>query len=166
MVSVMKRENQSMFEDLVELTSMVPWWIGVLLAVASFLILHNLAAIKVAGSLKPAEIGNLLVEQLWVTLAFFVHLILPVVFLVGAVISAIKNRKRGLLISKVAGNPSASGLNDMSWGEFEILVGEFFLKKGIFSYGKGGSGPDSGVDLEMKKNNETFFCPMQTVACI
>jgi restriction system protein len=151
------RKRQSPFEDLVDLIAIVPWWIGALLAVVSFLILHNLAAIKVTDSMKPGEIENFVVKQLWVTLALFGQLVLPAAFLTGAVISAIKNRKRRMLISKAAGNPSALGLNDMSWGEFEILVGEFFRRKGYSVAETGGSGPDGGVDLELKKGTEIFL---------
>jgi restriction system protein len=82
-----------MFEDFVELTARVPWWIGVLLAVASYLILHNLAAIKVTGSVKPGQIGNFVPKQLGVTLAYFGQFVFPVAFLLGAVFSAIKKQK-------------------------------------------------------------------------
>ena len=153
----MSRRKQSLFEDIAELTAKVPWWIGVLLAIVSFLILHNLAAIKVTGSLKPEEVGHFVVKQFGVTLALFGQLILPAAFILGAVISAIKNRKRGMLISNVAGNPSALGLNDMSWTEFEMLVGEFFRRRGYSVAETGVSGPDGGVDLVLKKGSETFL---------
>lgn len=153
----MSRKRQSPFEDLVELTVRVPWWVGVILALASFIILHNLAAIKVTGSMKPGEMGNFVVKQFGVTLALFGQLVLPAAFLVGAVISAIKNQNRGMLLSRVAESNSAASLNDMSWSEFETLVGEFFRRKGYSVVETGGGGPDGGVDLEMKKNNEKFF---------
>ena len=153
----MSKKRQSPFEDFVNLIALMPWWIGALLAVISFLILHNIAAIKVTGSLKPAEIGHFLVKQMWVTMALFGQLILPVAFLLGAVISAVKNRKRGMLLSNAAANPSAASLNDMSWGEFEMLVGEFFRRRGYSVDETGGSGPDGGVDLVLKKGSETFF---------
>jgi restriction system protein len=156
-VRVVRRGKQSVFEDLVELTAKVPWWIGVLLAAVSFLILHNLAAIKVTGSLKPDEVGPFVLKQFGITLALFGQVVLPAVFLTGAVISAIKNRKRELLISNAIGNPSAASLNDMSWREFEILVGEFFRRKGYSVAETGGGGPDDGVDLVLKKNNEKFL---------
>ena len=57
-----------------------------LLAIASFLILHNLAAIKVTGSLKPEEVGHFVIKQFGVTLALFGQLILSAAFILGAVI--------------------------------------------------------------------------------
>jgi restriction system protein len=156
-VRVVNKRKQSVFEDIAELTAKVPWWIGVLLAIASYLILHNLAAVKVAGSMKPGEFVNSAGKQLLGTLAFFGQIILPPVFLIGAVISALNNRKREMLISKAAENPTAAGLNNMSWGEFEMLVGEFFRRKGYSVNETGGHGPDGGVDLELKKNNEMFL---------
>ncbi len=90
----MNRSRQSIFEDIIELTAKVPWWVGALLAIASYLILHNLAAIKVTGSMKPGELGNFVGKQIGVSMAFFGQYIAPAAFLVGSVISAIKNRKR------------------------------------------------------------------------
>ena len=107
--------------------------------------------------MKPGEFSNLVVKQMWVTMAFFGQLVIPVAFLIGAGVSAIKNRKRGMLISKVVGNTSAASLNDMSWGEFEMLVGEFYRRRGYSVAETGGSGPDGGVDLVLKKGSETFL---------
>ncbi len=112
---------------------------------------------KVAGSMKPGEFGNFAVKQIWVTMATFGQLILPVAFLFGAVISVIKTRKREVLMSNAASSPSEAGLNDLSWAEFEMLVGEFYRRRGYSVIETGGSGPDGGVDIELKKNNETFF---------
>jgi restriction system protein len=94
---------------------------------------------------------------LFIGMALLGQFILPIIFLIGAVFSVILNRKRGKLMSKTASNPSAAGLNDMSWGEFEMLVGEYFRRKGYSVIETGGRGPDGGVDLELKKDKELFF---------
>ena len=148
----MSRRRQSPFEEIIELTAKVPWWIGVLLAIISYLILHTIAAIKVTGGL-----GNVVAQQIWVTAAFFGQLVLPPAFLIGALISAIKNWQRGTLLSKAAGSPSAAGLNDMSWSEFEMLVGEYFRRRDYSVSETGGGGADGGVDLVLKKGTETFL---------
>ena len=135
----------------------MPWWVGVLLALISYLILHNLAAIKVTGFTKPGEMGSYVVKQLWVTLAFFGQMVLPAAFGLGAVVSAIKQRKRGVLITNTTGNTSAAVINEMNWQEFEMLVGEAFHRKGFSVVESAGGGPDGGVDLVLKKNNETFL---------
>jgi len=43
----MARRKQNPFEDIMELTSKVPWWVGASLAAVSFLILHALDAAPV-----------------------------------------------------------------------------------------------------------------------
>lgn len=153
----MSRKRQSTFEDIIELIAKMPWWICALLAVVSFFVLHNFAAIKVTASVKPGDMGNFVAKQMVVTFAFFGQFILPAALLIGAVISVIRNRKRDALIAKAQGNASAAGLNEMTWSEFEMLVGEYFRRKGYEVTETGGSGSDGGVDLELKKDKETFL---------
>ena len=101
--------------------------------------------------------GNYVEKQLWVTLAFFGQMVLPAAFGFGAVFSVVKQWKRGALISNTTGNSSAAVINEMSWQEFEMLVGEAFRRKGFSVSETGGGGRDGGVDLVLKKNNETFL---------
>lgn len=53
---------------------------------------------------------------------------------------------------------SVSALNDMSWQEFELLVGEAFRRKGYAVAENGGGGADGGVDLVLKKMARNFWC--------
>ena len=38
-----RRYRQSPLEDLIEIASYLPWWVGILLAIISYLVLHSLA---------------------------------------------------------------------------------------------------------------------------
>lgn len=156
--NIMRRKRQNPFEDIIELTARVPWWIGVLLAITSFFILNYIAGIKVIGSMKPGEIGNFVLKQMAITFALFGQFVLPVAFLFGSVLSVIQSRKRQTLMSEAQRNTSAAGLNGISWSEFEVLVGEYFRRKGYSVVETGGGGSsDGGVDLELKKNKEKFL---------
>lgn len=45
----------------------------------------------------------------------------------------------------------------MSWREFEMLVEEMFRRKGFTVIERGGSGPDGGVDLELRLSKDKYF---------
>lgn len=45
----------------------------------------------------------------------------------------------------------------MSWREFELLVGEAFRLQGYHVVESGGGGADGGVDLRLRRGNETFL---------
>ncbi len=152
----MSRRKQSPFEVLAELTAMMPWWIGVLLALVSFFIFHHFASIKVYVSMNPGEFGTSMTKQLWVSLAFFGQIIIPAAFLIGAVVSAIRNRQSQSLFSSAAKNPTTV-VNEISWSKFEMLVGEAFRRKGYSIIEASSGGPDGGVDIVLKKGNEKFF---------
>ena len=47
-------------------------------------------------------------------------------------------------------------LESMSWQEFELLVGEFFRRRGFTVSETGGGGADSGVDLVIAQGNDRY----------
>jgi len=153
----MSREKQSLFENIAGLAAKMPWWIGVLLALISFLILHSIAGIHVTPSMKPGQMGGFAVKQFYVTVAIFFQMIIPFAFLLGAIGSVIKNRKRGMLFTGASRSSSPARINTLSWSEFEMLVGEAFRMQGYAVTETGGGGADGGVDLELRKGNEIFL---------
>jgi restriction system protein len=48
-------------------------------------------------------------------------------------------------------------IRQMSWREFELLVGEVYRQQGYRVEETGGSGPDGGVDLILRRNGETVL---------
>lgn len=154
--SFMSGRNQSMFEDIVEITARMPWWVGVILAVVSYAVLHHFAIAEVARPSQIGQMGDFTVKQLYKTLAMFGQVVFPALFLTGSAISVIKRRQRDKLISNVAQGDSAAAVGNMTWQEFEALVGEAFRMKG-FSVVETGGGADGGVDIVLKKGSETFL---------
>lgn len=154
----MARRKQSTFEDLIEVAAMFPWWVGVALALVSYLGLHVVAtqpAVAPPPDLKA--MGGLAARQLWMTLAQFGQYVLPAAFLIGAGISAYRRARRVALHAEVAATPSRGALESMSWSEFEALVGEMFRRKGFSVIERGGNGPDGGVDLELRAGADKYF---------
>ncbi len=152
----MARRKQSSFEDLVAIISKFPWWVGVLLAIATYFWLHNIASSEVAVVTQPVKIGEFAGQTLLKSLALFGQYLLPAAFLLGAAMSAYSRFTRRALHKQVAASPDRDALNDMSWQQFEALVGEAFRRKG-YTVAETASGADGGIDLVLKKEGETFL---------
>jgi len=153
----MARKKQSPFEDLIEITSRLPWWAGVLLAIISYFFLHAYAVQEIAHPTSSQNLNQAMTKGLFHTLALFGQYVLPAAFFLGGGISAYKQFTRKKLHQNVAGSSSKSALNDMSWQQFEILVGEYFRQNGYKVEEIGGGGADGGADLILYKNSEKYL---------
>ncbi|MGB5833524.1 MAG: hypothetical protein WBG92_16230 [Thiohalocapsa sp.] len=79
-----RRYRQSTFEDLIELASLLPWWVSLILALASYLILHPIASspiapptITVSGS---PDLSPMIVAGFYRGLAQFGQYLFPLIF--------------------------------------------------------------------------------------
>lgn len=149
-----RKKKQSPLESLIEVTAMLPWWVGALLAVIAYLLLHHYATAEIAPATSVAKLGANVTSQIGKTLAMFGQYLLPFAFIIGAGLSAYGRQRREALFNDVQASSSASALNDMSWQEFEMLVGEAFRRKGYAVAENGGGGADGGVDLVLRKDGE------------
>lgn len=136
---------------------MVPWWVGVVLAAVSYLLLHQVATMVNVYPSNGKGSGEFVGRQLFITFAMFLQYILPVIFLSGAAASAIKKRKRVGLHVRIAEAGIRKSLEEMSWREFEQLVGEYFRRKGFSVTETGGGGADGGVDLEITRGKDSYL---------
>lgn len=152
-----RRKKTSPAEDLMDLVAMLPWWAGVALAVLLYLLLHRVANQEVVTAVKPGEMGTMVTQTLWKTLATFGQYLLPLICLAGAGISAWRRQTRRKLIADVGQSKAADALDGMSWREFEMLVGEAFRLQGYGVLETGGGGADGGVDLVLSKGTEKFL---------
>lgn len=153
----MARRKESAIEDLIEISSKLPWWVGVLLAIAAYIGLHGFAISEVTTVTQPGQMDQLVNQTLFKTLATVGQYLLPFVFLVGAAMSAYGRYKRRALHEQLAASPDRGALNHLSWRQFEALVGEAFRRKGYSVTETGDGGADVVVDLTLKKAGETFL---------
>ena len=147
------RRNDSAGVAIVELTALLPWWGGVMLAGASYGALH----LYVSRPMSPVALGEtstFLIQAMTRGLATTGQYLLPILFLIAAVMSVFRRRKRRQLLAGVSAAPDA--LNAMSWREFEMLVGEAFRVQGDSVVETGGSA-DGGVDVVLRKDSEKYF---------
>lgn len=153
----MARRKQSFFENLIELVSTLPWWVGAVFALAAYFLLHGVAIHEVAAVARPGKLGEFAGRTMIKTLAEVGQYLVPFAFLVGAAMSAWGRHRRRSLHGQVAGSPDRGALNAMSWQQFETLVGEAFRRKGYAVAETGGGGADGGVDLVLTRKSESFL---------
>ena len=153
----MARKKSSPAEDLLELIALMPWWVGVALALVSYVVLHRMAAPAAPAAVQPGQMTGFAVHAMVAGLATIGQFLIPIICLAGAAMSAWKRRQRQALVADVANAKGADSLDGITWREFEILVGEAFRLQGYKVMDTGGGGPDGGVDLVLTKGNEKFL---------
>lgn len=79
----------------------------------------------------------------------------------AAVMSALRPRAGRQQGEASASGDGAGALDGMTWHQFELQIAEAFRQKGFTVVEIGGSGPDGGADLVLRKSsktgNETFL---------
>ncbi|WER46057.1 restriction endonuclease [Cupriavidus sp. WKF15] len=152
-----RRKNASVFEDLFGLAALLPWWVGTVLAVVAYGVLHRYAVAEIHVQVQPGQIGQMVVGQMTKALATYGQYIVPFILLAGAAASFLKRRKRRGLVQDAASDRSGATLCGLNWRDFELLVGEAFRLRGYAVEETGGGGADGGVDLRLRKGNEVFL---------
>ncbi len=150
----MAKEQSSVAQDVVGLVGLAPWWVGISLAVGSYFGLHHLAERTVV--LDSGAIQSSLGHTLWHTVAVVGQWLLPLLFVLGAANSVITRRRRKRITSDMSGEDPAATINNLTWREFEMLVGEAYRLEG-FGVQETAAGADGGVDLVLKKGTETIL---------
>jgi restriction system protein len=152
-----RRKKTSPFEDLIDLVAMLPWWARVALAVVSYLVLSALARPVAVTGVHPGDIAHVATQAIWKAFAYAGQFIVPLACLIAAVVSGYRRHERKQLVSNVTGASSSDALGDMTWREFEVLVGEGFRLQGYEVSETGGGGADGGVDLVLRKDREKYL---------
>ncbi len=150
-----RRKKQSTLEDFMDLTAMAPWWVGVVLAVVSYVALHAYAQHPMPSTLQPGQVGSFAVAGMGRALASAGQYVLPLIFLAGAAISAFRRRRAGQLHDSAARR--ADGVAQMTWQEFELLVAEYFRRQGFGAINHFAAGPDGGVDVLLTKGTDRYL---------
>jgi restriction system protein len=106
----------------------LPWWLNGLLAVLSFAILA-----RVLQSLAA------------------------VVFLFFAAMASLSALRAALNARMLERQTGVDSLRDLSWKQFENLLGEAYRRKGYAVKETLGGGADGGIDLILRRNGETVL---------
>jgi restriction system protein len=159
-LAVARKKNSSL-DDVLELFSLLPWWVGVLVAVVSYLLLSYLAQHSsmpaMTSSAGATSAGNSISRSVISGFASVGQFVVPFIALVGSALSFLRRKRSTDVYAAVSGSKSASALNDMTWLEFEMLVAESYRLDGYAVTLVGGHGSDGGVDVILIKDGETFL---------
>ncbi len=118
----MARRKTGALDDIASM----PWFVGVALGLLALFLARNIAG----GTFAP--LGWLFLAACWL----------------AALVSFFNSRKRKKLLEEQTGLDS---LAEMSWREFEMLVGEAFRRRGYVVEENGLGGKDGGIDLILSK---------------
>lgn len=150
-----RRRKGSLADAVVDAAARLPWWFGVALALVAYLWLHSVALKPIGVLTQPGQAGSLALSALGQALANIGQYVLPFLLLLGAGTSAFKRHQAGQLHADAANR--ADGLSQMSWRDFEVMVGEYFRRQGFHVTDVGGAGPDGGVDVLLQKGSDTYL---------
>lgn len=131
---------------LLEAVAVLPWWVGLLLALLSWLICSALAARPiVAGDVFGAMLKGLGTGG---------RIALPILFVAAAAASALKQAHRRSLFAAATGANGREAVENMDWRSFEALLSEAFRLQGYRVTETGGGGADGGIDLALWRDSE------------
>lgn len=125
--------------------TLAPWWAHLIVAAISFIAIRYWAAgFEDSGRLVRFAVG---------AVSLYAYLF-PATFVLMAVISAYHAWRRGELLDS---QTSIDTIRSLSWKDFEFLVSEAYRRKGYAVEERGAGGPDGGVDLVLRKDNQETF---------
>lgn len=134
----MARRNES----LLDLLSNSPWWLSVGLSIFSYVGLRHV--------LSQMAFHDWIFSSFAKAMAYAAPLI-SLVLLAPALVSLVNSwRKRTLLENQ----RDLRTIRSLSWREFEELVGEAYRRLGYTIKENFGPGPDGGVDLRLRKEDD------------
>lgn len=138
----MTRKNKD--EGLLEIFTMLPWWVSLVAAVIVYVLLKFFLADMVSGPILKAVALSLQASAG----------ILVIPFCLTAMISAFEQFKRRRLLDIQTGIDS---IRAMSWQAFEVMVGEIYRRQKYRVEEHGGAGPDGGIDLLLFKGGRKII---------
>ena len=123
----------------------------------SYLALAAMAKPVVLTAIQPSQMAPVMTHAVLQGLASVGQFIVPILCLTAAAVSVAKRQRRSGLVAGIVQSRAPDALDGMSWHEFELLVGEAFRLQGYEVTEWGGQGPDGGVDLVLRRDQEKFL---------
>lgn len=134
-------ELEMLFADLARL----PWWVSVAVAVVVYV---------AVAEVLPRTMGDSTMFGPFVDIVSKFAVPIAALFLIPAGASALRSRRSRRLL---AASRSIDQIRDLGWEEFEELMEAYYEREGYDVVREGGSGPDGGVDLRLRKGGETVL---------
>lgn len=156
-INTLERRKPGRFDGLIERAARVPWWLGVVLALAAYYGLHRIVPSDATAIVQQGMTDAFASPNVFNTLAVIGQYLLPLVLLLGAALSAYGRYKSHALHKRVATSPDRRALSNISWRQFEALVSDAFRRRGYSVRATGSGMPDGAADLTLKKDGQTYL---------
>jgi len=90
------RQNQSPFDDFVEIMTRVPWWLNIIFAIIAYATLHKIALTfyDPTPQLEMGQMGDFMIDKFKSIMAVFGQFVLPFGFILAGLLGLIKKFKR------------------------------------------------------------------------
>lgn len=138
------------FNELVARLARLPWWLGLLLAAASFALLRLPASRPLPAAVELADFATLSLAQWGIVLARVGQFLVPALFILGA----IKSFTGGGRAAPAPAAPRAEV--DLSSQELEVIVSALYGRQG-YRVAKVRPEPDGGIDFILERGAERFL---------
>lgn len=145
------RRRKSSLKDLYDIAALLPWWVSLGLAIASWIFLTAYAGREIVPD--PSAPLAELPQAIWRGFAQVGQFILPPVLFAGMVANLHKRYRAGGLLDRLGGGGESDPLAGISWQHFELLVGELFRRRG-YAVMETPAGADGGIDLVARRDGE------------
>lgn len=137
----MSRKNESILNQL----AVFPWWITLIIAAITYLILRFV--------LPVVSFDNQIIFAFTKGVSRVANLIL-ILLIAVSVFSFFNQLRKGKMLENQTGLDS---IKNLSWRQFEELVGEVFRRQGYLVLENPSEGADGGIDLRLRKNGQVTF---------
>lgn len=149
-----RKSKDSVLEDLLELGTRLSWKVGLPSALLCYLGFHYFSTLPINHPSSLDQMGEFVIRQGAITFSGLLQYIVPIALLIGMVVGVFQRKQRRELLETRSGIES---IREMSWQNFERLVGEAFKRKGHDVEERGGAGADGGIDLILRRNGKKIL---------
>lgn len=150
------RRRKSGLEGAIETLALLPWPVSLIAAVIAYFGFHTLAIHHPAPLHNLARVGADMNATLLMAFGMAFQYAAPLILCAAAAVNFFSKKQRKTLLAEVSHRTKSAPLHDLSWRQFEQLVGAYFEQQG-YAVTFTPSGPDGGVDAVARKGSETFL---------
>jgi len=152
----MAKRNSGLLDLLIEVATLLPWWLSLALAPLAYFLIHPYADMPPVAPTHLGQFSQVLITQFFHVGAMYGQYIIPFILVTGSVISLLSKAKRQRLYQEAQRQTGKQGIEGITWREFEMLVGEWFRRQG-YGVRETDTEPDGGVDLVLTRDGETYL---------
>lgn len=139
----MARRKPDSFDEFLDVLVESPWWVSIVVGLVVYFLMRFGGALfasdPMAGSIAAA-----ISQFAW----------LSVLFVIPALVSFSRSARKRKQLDR---QHSIESIRDLSWKEFEELLGEAYRRQGFSVAENPGQGTDGGIDLTLRDGQDTYL---------